>query len=93
MRTRVYEITDEDVLDAFFDEDQPDRPLLGLMDHGELIFDGNMSLLPDIYDTFLLNGPANTKLEYGIIARLYHADEDVAVLYVSPRIFGARLVD
>jgi hypothetical protein len=83
MKTRVYSIDDEDVLDTFFGEDSMVRPVTGLgQDHGELIFEGPLSGLPVEGDVFVQDDD-----EYVVLLRIFHAESDEAELVVHRRHF------
>lgn len=87
MQTRVYEVTDHDVLDQFFSEAAPARPVATLgSDHGELIFDGNLSETPGEGDVLVLKDQGRPT-EYVILLKLYLADINTVELVVHQRHF------
>ena len=92
MLVRVYEIADHDVMQTFFGEESPDRPVATLgHDHGELIFEGNMTETPIEGDVLLLpdgNGSeGGGDAEYVILVKVYHAVENEVEIVVHRRHF------
>lgn len=83
MRTKVYEIPDDDVLMTFFGEDAPVRRLCDIgRDHGELIWEGEIDILPDVNDMLTLDGAEGVLNEYLIFGRFFHGDSNTATLVV-----------
>ena len=86
MKTSVYEISDTSVLELFFGEDQKYMPIWVIIDnHGTLIFEGELSLHPDVGDVLCIDGADKGVDEYLIVNRAYHANIDAAVLIVHTR--------
>jgi hypothetical protein len=86
MRTKIYEITDQHILERFFGPDALERPVASLgQDHGKLIFSGGMDHHPDSGDALLVDGDHPSVNEYIVICRLYHADKNSVTLIVHPR--------
>lgn len=83
MTTDVYEVTDHDILLAFFKDGAPVRRLAELgKDHGDLIWHGEMNNHPDQNDLLLIQNNDGEDLEYIVVQRLYHADDNKAILIV-----------
>lgn len=86
MKTTVYEIADEDVLELFFGENQKYMPIWAIArDHGVKIWEGDLSLHPDAGDVLCIEGASAGVDEYMIVCRAYSADTDSSILLVHTR--------
>jgi hypothetical protein len=86
MKTSVYEVVDEDILELFFGDEQRYSPIWAIVDnHGLLLWEGELSLHPDVGDVLCIDGAAKGVDEFMIVARAYHANTDSSVLIVHNR--------
>lgn len=101
MKTKIYEIADHDVMDTFFGENPRTKAITDIAkDHGEFLWEGEVSNVPDVGDVLGLDNDEQigtltgddgeeeavyAQDEYVIVVRYYHADEDTWWLLVHPR--------
>ncbi len=85
MRTKIYEIADEDVLETFFGENPKPASTINIAESfGDLIYDGDVDWLPEGggQDTVTLDGEGETIEEYMMVVKTYHADKNLTVAIV-----------
>jgi hypothetical protein len=83
MKACIYEVEDEDVLDTFFSEDAPPRPMAAVgVEHGKLIFKDKLSSSVQENDIIIVND-----VEYFVLLRIIHADVNEMELLVHRRHF------
>ena len=83
MNAKFYNIEDPDVLETFFGEDRPPRPLVNLGPNmGELLFDGEVQYLPTSGDIVIFDNE-----EYNIICMLLTPEDNSATFIVHPKFF------
>ena len=86
MKTRVYEIKDHDVMETFFGDDPKQTPIRDIaQNHGNMIWEGVLTLHPDAGDALVLDAEDDSEQEYVILARAYYADREEAFLLVHAR--------
>jgi hypothetical protein len=97
VKTLIYEIDDHDVTNTFFGEEPRYKAIIDICrDHGDLIFEGDLTPVADCGDVIGIDTdeevgknadgePIFKQAEYVILVRYNHADTDSLYLLVHER--------